>query len=285
MLEEEFSNLCYRFGRLLTLHNQLYIGQLTNEINSLEAMWRDSQQRHKRLEKMLTESYSENRKLSDRLYSLFDKTWRQPGSDTTTSESAHRNSTRRPNTNECVETWDDVLAFLIENSNLRKRQEQAVVNEQSEVGQESLDPADRQVVSEKKETEQVLSNSLVFASLIIFVRFEFLFFDDETLALYTTTITRSLYNINSFSSLHSHSRFIQEKFFTFFLFARCTGAGRVEWRASSRKRTGGSHDSRNYHHIVTIHSTETTSLEATLWNHHHGTVYSRRSHHRNWSYS
>ena len=228
-------------------------------------MWRDSEQRQKRLEKMLSECYAENRKLRDRLYSLFDKTGRQRGADPATSESAQSNITRCPNTNENGETWDDVLAFIKENSDAPKRKKQAFGNHQSEAGQQSSDPIGHQVLSEDKVTEHVLSKSLVFVSLLIFVRFAFLFFDDATLALYTTTIPRSLYNIQSFSSLHSLYTFIHETFFTFFLFARGTGARIVEWSASERKRPSERerHGSRNYHHIVTIQTTDTTSIETT----------------------
>ena len=70
MMEEEFNNHCNRFSRLVTFNDQLFIGPLTYEIKAFESMVRHSQQQKNRLEIMLKESYAENRKLRDRLYSL-----------------------------------------------------------------------------------------------------------------------------------------------------------------------------------------------------------------------
>ena len=89
MSQDEFSKQHIRLGRLVTFNHQLYIGPLTYEINALESMVRYYQQQEKSLEKNLTESYAENRKLRGRLFSLFDMIGSQPDSGPATPESTH----------------------------------------------------------------------------------------------------------------------------------------------------------------------------------------------------
>ena len=147
MTEEELNNQRNRFGRLVPFNDHLFIGSLTYENNALEAICRYCLQQEKRLENKLTESYTENRKLCDRVYSLSEIMGSQPGSEPATTESAHPNITPLRNPNECAETWEDLFAFFNKNSNVIKGVEQAAGIPQSDVGHQSLDPVGRQVVS------------------------------------------------------------------------------------------------------------------------------------------
>ena len=97
---------------------------------------------------MLTESYAVNRNLPDRLYSRVETIRPQPYSHPTPNESSHPNISRGPNTNECRETWDDVLAFLTQNSNGIKTTKQAACSHQLVVAQQSFETVDQQVVRE-----------------------------------------------------------------------------------------------------------------------------------------
>ena len=183
MSEDEFNKQHNRFGRLVTFNDQLYIGPLTYEINALESMVRYYQQQEKSLEKKLTESYAENRKLRDRRYSLFDMMRSQSGSDPATTESTHRNITILPNPNECVQTWEDLFPFFNKNSNVPKSTKESAGSPQSDVGQKSCDPVGPQVVSEEVVTEQVWTKSLLFVSLSIFAAFALLYFELVTIAV------------------------------------------------------------------------------------------------------
>ena len=98
-----------------------------------------SQQQQKNLEKKLSERYAENRNLRDRVNTLVEKMGSAPGSQVTTTESSHPLLSRRPNTNECGDTWEDVLAFLTNISNEIKSTKQAAGTQQAEFGHQSLD--------------------------------------------------------------------------------------------------------------------------------------------------
>ena len=105
MKEEEFNNQCNRFCRLVTFNDQQYIGPLTYEIKAIESMLRYNQQQKKSSEKKRKESYAQNRKLRDWLYSLSEIIGTQPGSDPATTQSTQRNITLLPNPNERAQTW------------------------------------------------------------------------------------------------------------------------------------------------------------------------------------
>ena len=109
MTEEEFNKQHNMFSIFVTFNDQLYIGPLNNEMNELEWMWRHSQQQQKRLNKKLFDSYAEHRNLRDTIITLQEKMGSSSSSDPPSNESPHRHITRLPNTNECGETWDDVL--------------------------------------------------------------------------------------------------------------------------------------------------------------------------------
>ena len=81
------------------------------------------------------------------------------------------------------------------------------VSEQSDVGQQSMNPDDLQVVTVEKETEQMSSKSPVFVSLRIFVPSHFLDFALAWSAVYTTTITRPLHHKHSLLYIHSLNSF------------------------------------------------------------------------------
>ena len=172
MTEEEFNKQHNRFDRFVTINHLLYIGKLNNEMNALEWMWRHSQQQQKRLDKKLFESYAENRNLRDTIKTLQEKMGSSAGADPASNESPHRHITRLPNTNECGETWDDVLSSLTQYSNVSKSTEQAAGSQQSDVGRQALHPVDHQVVIEQV---HVLTECLVFVSLFFFGTFAFLY--------------------------------------------------------------------------------------------------------------
>ena len=73
-----------------------------------------------------------------------------PGADTASNESSHRDITRLSNTNQCGETWDDVLAALTQKRNVAKSTEQARGSQHRDVGFQALDPFEHQVVSEQE---------------------------------------------------------------------------------------------------------------------------------------
>ena len=188
MTEEEFNNQCNQFGRLVTFNEQLYIGPLTYEIKAFESMVRYYQQQKKSLEKKLKESYAQNRKLRDRLYSRSDIIGTQPGSDPATTESTQRNITLHPNPNERAQAREDLFAFFNKNCFVPKRTKESAGSPQPDVGQQSLDPVGHPVDSEHVVTEQILTKSLVFVTYCIFVAFALLFFAISRIALSTSTI-------------------------------------------------------------------------------------------------
>ena len=164
MTADEFNKQHNMFGRLVTFIDQLYIGPLNYEMSALEWMWRSTLQLKKRLEEKQLESYVENRNLRDKLYALMQTKGSEPDHQPATNESGHPNINRQPNTNECGETWEDVLAFFDKNSNGMKRTKQAVGSHESDNAQQSLDPVGQQVVREQVVTEQVSTKSPVFVT-------------------------------------------------------------------------------------------------------------------------
>ena len=106
-----------------------------------------------------------------------------PGTDPASNESLHRDITRLPNTNECGEAWDDVIAWWNQDSNVSKWTEEATCSQQSVVGRQALDPVDNQVVNEQ---EQVLTESLVFVSLFFLWRICFSLPALAAIDVYTT---------------------------------------------------------------------------------------------------
>ena len=130
-------------------------------MNGLERMWSHSQQQKKRLDKKLFDIFAENRNLRDMSKTLQEKMGSSAGGDTASNESPHRNITRLPNTNECGETWDDVLSSLNQYSNVSKSMEQAPGSPQTDVSQQSLDSVGHPRDSEKVVSEQILTKSLV----------------------------------------------------------------------------------------------------------------------------
>ena len=148
MTEDEFNKQRNRFCRLVSLNDQVYIGQLNYEINEFERMWRYSQQRQKRLEEKLSESYAENRNLRDRLYTGVKTTRPQTDCQLKSKEYAHPNITRLRNTNVSGESLENIFAFLNQNSNGINSTKQAAESPQSDVGQLSMDPLPHQVVRE-----------------------------------------------------------------------------------------------------------------------------------------
>ena len=96
-------------------------------------------QRQKGLEKMLTESYAQNRTLRDRMSSLFETMGLSRGSEPGRNKTPHPLFTSRHKTNEWGETWEDIIAFFNNKSNGIKRTKQAAVSHQCDVGQQSLD--------------------------------------------------------------------------------------------------------------------------------------------------
>ena len=188
MMEEEFNNQCNRFGRLVTFNEQLYIGPLNNELKAFQSMWRYDQQQKKRLEKMLTESYAENRNLRDTIKTLQEKLRSSPGADPATTESTQRSIALHPNPNERAQAREDLFAFFNKNCFVPKSTKESTGSHQPDVAQQSLDPVGHPVDSEQVVTEQILTKSLVFVTYCIFVAFALLFFAISTIALYTSTI-------------------------------------------------------------------------------------------------
>ena len=204
MTEEEFQNQCNRFGRLVTLNEQLYIGPLTYEIKAFESMVRYYQQQKKSLETKLKESYAQNRKLRDWLYSRSHIIGTQPGSDPATTESTQRNITLHPNPNERAQAREDLFAFFNKNCFVPKSTKESTGSPQPDVVQQSMNPIDRQVVTDQK---QVLTDSLVSVSLFFFGVFAFHEFSLATTALYTITFPQSHSFILFFTfTLLIHSR-------------------------------------------------------------------------------
>ena len=98
-------------------------------------------------------------------------------------ESEHPNRTRLPITNQCGETWEDILAFLKMFSNRTNSMKQETDSRRSDIAEQSLDPVAQQVVREQVVTEQFSTKSLVFATLHIFDTFGFLNIALSTIAL------------------------------------------------------------------------------------------------------
>ena len=204
MTEEEFNNQHNRFGRFVTFNDQLYIGPLNNEMNGLERMWRHSQQQQKRLDKMLTESYAENRNLRDTIKTLQEQLRSSPGADPATTESTQRNITLHPNPNERAQAREDLFAFFNKNCFVPKSTKESTGSPQPDVVQQSMNPIDRQVVTDQK---QVLTDSLVSVSLFFFGVFAFHEFSLATTALYTILFPQSHSFILFFTfTLLIHSR-------------------------------------------------------------------------------
>ena len=188
MTEEEFNNQRNRFGRFVTFNDQLYIGPLNNEIKAFESTVRYYQQQKKRLEKLLTESYAENRNLRDTITTLQEKIGASAGADPASNDSPHRRITRLPNPNERAQAREDLFAFFNKNCFVPKSTKESAGSPQPDVGQQSLDPVGHPVDSEQVVTEQILTKSLVFVTYCIFVAFALLFFAISRIALYTSTI-------------------------------------------------------------------------------------------------
>ena len=80
-------------------------------------------------------------------------------------------------------------------------------SQQSDAGQQSMDPVDDQVVSEQKETDQFSTKSPEFISLRIRAPFHFLDIAVASLAVLPTALTRPLYHIHSLLYIHSPHSF------------------------------------------------------------------------------